>query len=129
MNIKDTAESVFTQRVLDELFPPERTDAFFEAMYGEVNEGAYDIRLIFRAAEPKILHFAFELHQRPGKCLACNLTYGLPQVFMRHPIINIKKLAEDLGRLAGWETPPVFQFGRTEELSDKLHMIPLRLQR
>lgn len=130
MSMQDKAQSLFTQEILDKFFPPERADEFFEAMYGDADDGAYDIRLIFRAAESKTLHFAFELHQRPGKCLACNLTYGLPQVFMRHPLINLKGLAEELGKLAGWD-PAAFSFqpGRTEEISSELHIIPLRLQR
>ena len=130
MNTHEKATLVFTREKLDELFPPERSDDFFDALYGDATEGAYDIRLVFRTAEPKTLHFAFELHQRPGKCLACNLTYGLPQVFARHPLINLKGLAETLGALAGWNAEDLnFTLGRTEEHSPKLHLIHLRIQR
>ena len=129
MNMHEKTKQVFTREKLDELFPPERSDDFFDALYGDPAEGAYDIRLVFRAAEPQTLHFAFELHQRPGKCLACNLTYGLPQVFTRHPLINLKGLAGELGRLAGWNEKLSFQLGRTEESSPELHLIPLRIQR
>ena len=130
MNMHENAAQIFTREKLDALFPPERSDDFFDAMYGDASEGAYDIRLVFRAAESGTLHFAFELHQRPGKCLACNLTYGLPQVLTRHPLINLKGLAEALGDLAGWKADELnFQLGRTEEHSQELHLIPLRIQR
>jgi len=129
MNIQEKATQVFTREKLDTLFPPERSDDFFDAMYGDAAEGAYDIRLVFRAAESRVLNFAFELHQRPGKCLACNLTYGLPQVFARHPLINLKGLAEELGGLVDWKAEELnFQIGRTEEHSSALHVIPLRIQ-
>ena len=126
----EKAAHIFTREKLDEIFPPERSDDFFEALYGDPAEGAYDIRLVFRSAEAQSLHFAFELHQRPGKCLACNLTYGLPQVFMRHPLINLKGLAGALGGLAGWKAEELrFQIGRTEESSPTLHVLPLHIQR
>jgi len=129
MNLHEQAAQIFTRETLDALFPPERSDDFFDALYGDAAEGAYDIRLVFRAVESNTLHFTFELHQRPGKCLACNLTYGLPQVFTRHPRINLKGLAEALGALVGWKAEELhFQLGRTEEFSPKLHLIPLRVQ-
>ena len=130
MNTHEKATLAFTREKLDELFPLERADEFFDALYGDAAEGAYDIRLVFRSAEEKTLHFAFELRQRPGKCLACNLTYGLPQVFMRHPLINLKGLAGELAALAGWNAEALeFQLGRTEESSAELHVIPLHIQR
>ena len=129
MKIHEKATMAFTREKLDELFPLERSDDFFDALYGDAAEGAYDIRLVFRAAEEKTLHFAFELRQRPGKCLACNLTYGLPQVFMRHPIINLKGLAGELAGLLGWNAEALdVQLGKTEENSSALHVIPLRIQ-
>ena len=63
---------IFTPDYLDEIFPLEKSDAFFEAMYGDAAEGAYDIRLRFEAATPSELHFLLHLEQRPGKCLAYN---------------------------------------------------------
>ena len=129
MNMHEQATQIFTREKLDALFPPERSDDFFDALYGDTAEGAYDIRLVFRTAEARTMHFAFELHQRPGKCLACNLTYGLPQVFTRHPIINLKGLAEELSGLLGWKAEELnFQLGKTEEHSSELHLIPLRIQ-
>ena len=128
MNTHEKAAMVFTRAKLDELFPPERSDEFFDAMYGDAAEGTYDIRLVFRAAESGALNFAFELHQRPGKCLACNLTYGLPQVFTRHPLINLKKLAAELAALMNWNAEGLdVTLGRTQESSPELHFIPLRI--
>jgi len=130
MNMHEKAAQIFTRERLDELFPPGRSDDFFDALYGDPAEGAYDIRLVFQAAEAETLHLAFELHQRPGKCLACNLTYGLPQVFLRHPLISLKKLVEKLGSLMDWNVESLsFYLGKTEESSPELHLIPLHIQR
>ena len=38
-----------TRESLDQLFPPDRSDRFFEALYGDISEGAYDIVLEFKA--------------------------------------------------------------------------------
>lgn len=118
---------VLSQHDLDSLFPPEVADAFFEALYGEAEEGAYDITLVFRKGNAKALHLAFELRQRPGKCLVCNLTYGLPQVFQRHPIINVAGLSQRVAAAAGWSGPVKFELGRTEEHSTALHSVPLTI--
>ena len=80
---------VLDKAFLESVFPPERTEAFFDALFGGAEEGAYDIVLVCRSEGEGKAELAFELHQRPGKCLACNLTYGLPQVFQRHPILNV----------------------------------------
>lgn len=119
-----------SQRDLDVLFPAATADAFFEALYGEAEEGAYDISLVFRSGDENTLKLAFELRQRPGKCLVCNLTYGLPQVFQRHPIINLTSLSQRVATAAGWNTDKVHcTLGRTEESSTALHCIPLTITR
>ena len=122
----DRFNTIFSQEKLDDLFPPERTIQFFEALFGDNDEGAYDIRLSFKSAEENQLVFHFELHQRPGRCLACNLTYGLPQVFQRHPVIDIQGVVTQLdelmngaGRCGQWT------LGRSVEISRQLHAVPL----
>lgn len=121
--------ALFTAARLAEMFPPSRTNDFFDALYGDAEDGAYDIRLTFREATAKQLVFAFELHQRKGKCLACNLTYGLPQVFTRHPVINIKGVINSIASSlypATDATPELaWRLGATEEHSRQLHSIPL----
>lgn len=117
-------DTVFTKEKLEELFPASKTDEFFDALYGEAESGAYDIELAFVEASDERLEFAFYLNQRNGACLACNLTYGLPQVFMRHPIINVKGLVEAIAALAG-KTDVTFEIGRTHEESHARHVIPL----
>lgn len=119
-------DSIFSQEKLDALFPPERSIQFFEALFGDNDEGAYDIRLAFKAATDTQLHFDFELHQRPGRCLACNLTYGLPQVFQRHPVIDAQGVVTELcalmngeGRCGQWK------LGKSKEISRQLHAVPL----
>ena len=82
------------QAFVDEIFPAQRTDDFFDALFGGAEEGAYDIRLVCRNVTPVRAQLAFELRQRPGKCLVCNLTYGLPQVFQRHPVLNVAGVAK-----------------------------------
>ena len=114
------------QIFLDEIFPASRADDFFEALFGGAEEGAYDIGLVCRGVEAQKAKLAFELRQRPGKCLACNLTYGLPQVFQRHPILNVAGVARDVAAHLGW--PPEatkWKLGHTEEVNRELHVIPL----
>lgn len=119
-------EQIFNSDALRAIFPEERTERFFEALFGSASEGAYSISLHFRESRPDRLLFEFHLSRRPGKCLTCNLTSGLPQVFSRHPVIDVKGLVERIGslgngqyRCTGW------QLGRTNEVSDSLHVIPL----
>ena len=70
--------------------------------------------------------FEFHLTRRPGKCLRCNLTYGLPQVFSRHPIIDVKGLIKKIDqRLTGQARCRDWKIGETVEASDALHVIPL----
>ncbi len=117
---------IFTQDALNNLFPKDRADCFFDALFGDASEGAYDISLDFMKGDKEKLRFQFDLRQRPGKCLACNLTYGLPQVFSRHPVINMKGLIRDIDDLLdGLATCNEWQFGRTLEISKTLHVIPL----
>ncbi|MBO4335004.1 MAG: hypothetical protein J5846_04100 [Desulfovibrio sp.] len=120
------AQAINDQNWLDTIFPPSRTEAFFEALFGGAEEGAYDIRLVFRRSEATRLEMAFDLLQRPGKCLRCNLTYGLPQVFARHPVLNIKGVAESLGQAMGWQKTS-WSLGHTEEHSPECHSIPFTL--
>lgn len=119
-------QALFTQNKLDAIFPQERTNQFFEALFGDADEGAYDIRLVFNSARANQIRFDLELRQRPGRCLACNLTYGLPTVFERHPIINIQGVVDQLitlmngqGDSARWE------LGRSREVTRQLHVVPL----
>ncbi len=120
-----TAEKIFTRDYLDSLLPPETSDRFFEALYGDVSDGAYDIKLEFISARKDRIILAFNLIKRPGKCLVCSLTYGLPKVFSRHPLINIegmvKKIREKGIKVKDW------LLGDTEENSSSLHVIPLFL--
>lgn len=123
---QEDGASIFTHRLLRKLFPKDRADGFFDAIFGDVREGAYDIDLAFREMRPEVLVFDMRLSRRPGKCLACNLTYGLPEVFARHPIINISGLVaaieERLGetvRCGSW------RLGHTREIDKDLHVIPL----
>jgi len=120
--------SVFDQTLLNQLLPPEKTDQFFEALFGDAAEGAYNISLAFRQGTPERLEFEFHLTSKPGKCLACNLTYGLPTVFARHPVIDIKGLAEKIAaRLDGIYTIERWHCGETLERTPDLHVIPLYL--
>ena len=91
-------DALFDREMLDKLFPPERTDQFFDALLGDAAEGAYDIRLAYKGLQESRLNFELELHQRPGKCLVCSLTYGLPTVFSRHPVINIQGVVDQIAR-------------------------------
>ena len=119
---------VFNQDNLKKLFPRERADRFFEALFGDSTEGAFDISLGFVKQTSNSLQFEFHLAQRPGRCLACNLTAGLPVVFSRHPVINVKGLAEQIDQLlAGQSRCTDWRLGATREVSKELHVIPLTI--
>jgi hypothetical protein len=117
---------LFNPETLRQLLPPSRSDDFFEALFGDAAEGAYDIGLAF-AGSPDPLTYQFELHlrQRPGKCLACNLTYGLPEVFSRHPGLNIKGLAAEIAAKLGLAPEQIsWRLAATKSVSKALHVIP-----
>ena len=116
---------IFSNEMLEELFPATRTHDFFEALFGDAEEGSYDISLAYTGDNGETVNFELQLKQRPGCCLACNLTYGLPQVFSRHPIINIQGLAEKVGEAVGKKDGVNWKLGMTQEKSRELHVIPL----
>ncbi len=119
-------EKLFAPDVLKQLFPEDRSDQFFDALYGDAEEGAYDISLEFIGAKGNQLQFMLRLTQRPGKCITCSLTYGLPEVFTRHPIINIKGLVQNIEtRLDGRGRCVDWKLGPTQEMSNEIHGIPL----
>jgi len=121
---------IFTQNVLEELLPLARSDQFFDALYGDAAEGAYDISLHFAgSASDSQLNFELHLSQRPGKCLACNLTYGLPEVFSRHPLINIAGVVDGIcQKLDKSGADAQWKLGTTISQSSDLHIIPLNIQ-
>ncbi|MCI5224167.1 MAG: pancreas/duodenum homeobox protein 1 [Candidatus Electrothrix sp. AR4] len=126
----DTMNDVFTEDVLKELFPTQRANDFFEALFGDANEGAYDISLSFQGYDEhsNTLNFNLNLHERPGRCLACNLTSGLPDVFSRHKVINIAGLVNDVEKqLAGKAKCGAWTLGRTRQPDKSLHCIPLQI--
>jgi hypothetical protein len=121
---------IFSPDVLSRLFPSDRADQFFEALLGDATEGAYDIQLTFRGHDPgkRKLHFQLQLKERPGKCLACNVTYGLPRVFSRHPVINVKGLVREIEALLNGSARCVdWTLHGTEAISRELHVIPFTL--
>ena len=76
-------EQLFSQEKINNLFPKNKADQFFEALYGDPSEGAYNIDLFFKEQKENSLIFEFHLTQRPGKCLRCNLTYGREDGLLR----------------------------------------------
>jgi hypothetical protein len=120
---------LFSNEVLASLFPEKRADAFFEALFGDPGEGAYDIRLRFREDRGDALLFELALSARPGRCLACNLTRGLPDVFARHPVIDIEGLVQRIGAvLDGRGHPEGWALGQTRQVSRDLHVILLTVR-
>ena len=125
----DVIDSLFTDIILKNLFPEDKADLFFDAMYGDVSEGAYDIALTFEGLKNDTLEFHFNLHRRPEKCLACNLTYGLPHVFSRHPVIDAQGVVTNIEkRLNGIVKFKAWNLHETREISSDLHVIPLVIQ-
>ena len=124
-----TLQTIFTPDTLLRLFPKERTNEFFDALFGDANEGAYDIELGYRGLKGSELVMELRLHERPGRCLACNLTQGLPQVFSRHPIINLNRLVDDIGELLrGQARCTSWSLGHTDQQSRSLHVVPLKIR-
>lgn len=123
-----TLQEIFTNSVLDGIFPAERTNRFFEALFGDPSEGAYDIRLRFQGYDhgSSTLRFNIDLHERPGCCLACSLTYGLPRVFSRHPVIDVKGVVREIEeRLPGGAVCIDWKLGATVQQEKSRHSIPL----
>lgn len=117
---------IFTKNILKRLFPEDRADRFFEALLGDAAEGAYDISLEFKEHNQNMLQFELHLKPRPGKCLVCSLTYGLPEVFSRHPVINISGLVKEIDQLlSGQARCGKWRLGDTRVVSNGLHAIPL----
>ncbi len=122
---------LFTKDVLEDLLHSQLSNDFFEALYGDADEGAYNISLSFIDYDSgqKTLAFELQLHERPGKCLACNLTYGLPEVFSRHPLLNIKGMVEKIESLLGGEAKCIsWKLGTTQTPAASMHAIPLIIQ-
>ncbi len=124
-------QPVITEEFLAQLFPASKADDFFEALYGGAEAGAFDIALLPNGFDPdsNTIILEFRLTERPGKCMACNLTYGLPQVFERHPVINIQEIVSEIEKkiapswsVKGW------QIGRTSVIDAKTNSIPLFIQ-
>ncbi len=124
----NSATRLLDHEKLKELFPQQRADQFFEALFGDPSEGAFDIALHFANQTENALQLEFHLKQRPGRCLACNLTAGLPSVFSRHPIIDVKGLVGQIDQLLeGQARCSDWRLGSTRELSRELHVIPLMI--
>ena len=120
--------TILSRENLAKIFPKERADEFFEALFGDADEGAYDIELAYREVKGNTLIMDLQLHQRPNRCLACNLTQGLPQVFTRHPVINVKGIVREIETLLdNTYKCPSWSLGYTEQHSRALHVIPLQI--
>ncbi len=122
------AEPVVTDEFLSNLFPPERADEFFDALYGGAEAGAFDIGL--RSAgfdrQGNTLIIEFVLTERPGHCMACNLTYGLPQVFEKHPVINLKGIIDEIRKMLEpkWQIED-WEIGSTQVINRQVNTIPV----
>lgn len=118
----------FDDQILAQLLPPGKADDFFEALYGDAAEGAYDFQLVCRREGPERIELELLLRQRPGKCLACNLTYGLPQVLGRHPVLNLKGVVKQVCAMAGADpNQATWSLGHTRVISHEVHAIPLTI--
>jgi hypothetical protein len=124
-----SCKTIFRQPILDEIFPSSRADRFFAALLGDASEGAYDITLAYAGETDDQIDFEFQLKQRPGKCLACNLTYGLPEVFMRHPVIDVAGVVRQIdSRMNNGKQCGEWTLGRTREVSHAIHVLPLTVK-
>jgi len=125
----DSLKHIFTPEVCAELMPADTADRFFDALFGDASEGSYDLELSYRSSDSETLVFDILLHERPGHCLACNLTYGLPEVFSRHPVININGIVEKIDdMLDERQKTGDWKLGATTQRSQALHSIPLLIE-
>lgn len=125
---QDPFENLFTTDRLEGLFPAERADRFFEALFGDAGEGAFDIRLDYQGFQESRLRFVFKLTERPGKCLSCSRTYGLPHVFSRHPVIDVAGVVDGIALLLdGAYHCGAWEMGRTLEIDRGTHVVPLTI--
>ncbi len=130
-NIMDSKhiDSLFSPETLQQLFPKERADDFFDALFGDASEGAYDIELGYGGSSRNTIRLELRLHERPGRCLACNLTQGLPQVFERHPVINVSGMVAEIDKMLGDQAKAEkWSLGFTEQRQKELHIIPLTIE-
>lgn len=125
---KEAVDALFTPEYLQQIFPISRANEFFEALFGDADEGAYDISLSYQGCHKDAIHLELQLKERPGHCLACNLTQGLPTVFSRHPVINIQGVVDKVGEdLNGEIQCTDWSLGYTQQKSSGLHAIPLTI--
>lgn len=126
--MKPAPSALIKEDKLNELFPPGKDNEFFEAFYGGSEDGAFDIMLYFENYNPKNseLFFEFRLKERPGKCMACNLTYGLPSVFEKSPVINLKGIISGIdAMLKPHYEIQEYNLGKTTPKAPKVNAIPL----
>ena len=125
----DRFTSLFSREVCSRLMPSDRANEFFEALFGDADEGAYDIELAYSGSTESAIQFDILLQERPGHCLACNLTQGLPQVFTRHPVINVAGIVEEVNNIIGENGQTgEWSLGYTQQRSNSLHCIPLSIE-
>lgn len=124
----DNFPTILSKEELIRIFPKEKSNEFFDALFGDASEGAYDIELAYRSVQNNSLTMELRLHERPNCCLVCNLTQGLPQVFSRHPIINIEGVVREIDTLLGDEANcGEWNLGNTEQQQSNLHVIPVHI--
>ena len=124
----DPLAPLFSRQTCTALLPPSRADEFFEALFGDAEDGAFDLALEYVGTQGSTLRFDILLTERPGHCLACNLTYGLPQVFTRHPVLDIAGLVGKIDAILGKRgSVDTWQLGSTSQRSRCLHVIPLTI--
>ena len=125
----DQYATLFSAETCAELMPAGPADQFFEALFGDADEGSFNLELNNRGSDSGSLQFDILLRERPGHCLACNLTYGLPEVFSRHPVININGIVEKVNEIIGDQGQTGdWTLGATTQQSQSLHAIPLMIE-
>jgi len=118
---------MFSEEWIKGLLPRKKIEAFFEAFYfGE--EPAYDLELGLGevSLEQKRIRLDLRLLARPGRCLACNLTWGLPPVLEKHPLLNLEEIVRRIEeRLPEGLKVKNWELGAVREINSELHVIPL----
>jgi len=60
----ESINTLFLPETINKIFPENLADQFFDALYGDPSEGAYNIALVFKEQKDNDLIFEFHLPLR-----------------------------------------------------------------
>jgi len=76
-----TIDALFTPETLQQLFPKNRTSDFFEALFGDADEGAYEIELGYGGVNGNSLTMELKTSRTPRMLSRVQLDPGITTGF------------------------------------------------